>query len=423
VSRSAGTVSGLGRQTACRSRVLVAVFAALVVTMTGCAQDQPALARGAAQERETNSTGTPAQPIANSPTQPVPGGLAKRPAEDSAKAQAPAPQRSDKGSILDQASYQVQAPSDSSVAAKIRAPVNGVATLDEEVRSGIYFLLIAIQRMPEPERSIKRKEVIDKQVQHLVDREVILQEATERFKDHPQVMEKLKEAANKEFEKKVRSVRESQHIKSDEEFKAQLTAQGLTLADLQRQIEREFMAMEYMRNLIMPALDRISREEIEDSYQKHPEEFQVKDSVTWQDIFVDAAKYHDRASARQFASQLAIRARAGEEFKALVKAFDQGDSSYRNGEGYGHLPGQIKPPEAEPVLFKMRAGEVGPIVETGNGFHVIRLIKRQYKGIKPFDTETQRAIKRKLESEVWDREYQRIVSRMKSEASIQIASQ
>jgi parvulin-like peptidyl-prolyl isomerase len=416
------TASGVKNKTVSQSHVLVATFVTFVLGVAGCAQDQPALARAAAQERETTPPGTPAQQISNSPTQPMPGGIAKRPVEESPKTDSSGPQRTAKGSILDQVIYQVQAPTDSSVAAKIRATVNGVAILDDEVRSGIYFLLIAIQRLPEPERSIKRKEVIDKQVQHLVEREVILQEATERFKDHPQVMEKLKEAANKEFEKKVRSVRESQHIKTDEEFKAQLTAQGLTLADLQRQIEREFMAVEYMRNLIMPALDRISREEIEDFYQKHPEEFQVKDGVTWQDIFVDAAKYRDRASARQFASTLAIRAKAGEDFKGLVKAFDQGDSSYRNGEGYGHLPGQIKPPEAEPVLFKMRPGEVGPIVETWNGFHVIRLIKREYKGIKPFDTETQRAIKRKLESEVWDREYQKIVRRMKSEASVQVSS-
>jgi peptidyl-prolyl cis-trans isomerase C len=281
---------------------------------------------------------------------------------------------------------------------------------------------MAIQRLPEPERSTRRKEVFDKQVDHLIEREVILQQAMAKLKDHPQVMDKFKEAATKEFEKKVRSVRESQHIKTDEEFKAALHAQGLTLADVQRQIEREFMAVEYMRNLILPALERVSREQIEDFYRKHPEQFQVKDSVTWEDIFIDAAKYPDRESARQFADRLANRARGGEEFKPLVKQFDQGDSSYRDGEGYGHRPGEIKPPEAERVLFSMRAGEVGPVIETRNGFHVIRLVKREYEGIKPFDTETQRTIKRKLESETWDLEYKRLVARMRSEASIQVSN-
>src|SRR5262249_53005571 len=151
----------------------------------------------------------------------------------------------------------------------------------------------------------KRKEIFDKQIDHLIEREVILQEAMAKLKDHPQVMEKFREAATKEFEKKIRGVRESQHIKTDEEFKAVLKAQGLTLGDVQRQIEREFMAVEYMRNLIAPAMDRIGREQIEDFYNKHPEQFQVKDSVTWQDIFIDAAKYPDREAARQFGERLA----------------------------------------------------------------------------------------------------------------------
>jgi peptidyl-prolyl cis-trans isomerase C len=414
--------------TRCR-RTGISRLAVTLLGLAGCVQDQSIRTAGLGREppqvaKASEPAATPAvKPSGESNTAANPASQSEQPTVSRfQKAEDKTLEQPAQGSILDLISYHVQGPTDGSVAVQIRATVNGVAILDEEVRSAIYPILMAIQRLPEPERSTRRKEVFAKQIDHLIEREVILQEALARLKDHPQVMEKFKEAAAKEFDKKIRSVRESQHVKTDEEFKALLTAQGLTLAHVQRQIEREFMATEYMRNLILPALERIGHEQIEDFYLKHPEEFQVQDTVTWQDIFIDAAKHPNRDAAHQFATQLVAKARAGEDFKSLITRYDQGDSSYRNGEGYGHHPGEIKPAEAESILFRMRAGEIGPIIETRNGFHVIHLVKRDYKGLKPFDVETQRAIKKKLEMETWEREYKRIVARMKSEASIQVSS-
>lgn len=326
------------------------------------------------------------------------------------------------GSILDQVSYTMPAPSDCETAARIRATVNGVAILDEEVREAIYPYLLATQTLPEPERSARRKEIFERELQTLIEREVILDDAFARLKGRPQVVEKLKEAAGKEFDKKVRQMRQRANIKTDDEFKAFLRSQGVTMDGIRRQVERNFMATEYMLNRVMPAVDRVSHEAVKEYYDKHPEEFLIADSVTWQDLFVDSSKFPNRDAARQFAEQLVAKARAGEDFLQLVKQFDQGDSSYRKGEGYGHRRGEIKPPEAEPILFQLRDGEVGPVVPIANGFHVLRLVKREYAGRKPFDEKTQSAIRFKLQNEARDREYKRILADLKRKASIEISS-
>jgi parvulin-like peptidyl-prolyl isomerase len=219
----------------------------------------------------------------------------------------------------------------------------------------------------------------------------------------------------------MRELRKRTNIKTDEEFKAYLRSQGLTLAGVRRQVERSFMAMEYMRNLLIPKIDRIGHEQIQEYYQKHPEEFQLADNVVWQDIFIEAGKFPNRDAARQFALQLAAKARAGEDFQQLVLKYDQGDSSYRNGEGYGHRHGEIKPLEAEEILFKMHDGEVGPVIELTNGFHVIRLAKRDYAGLKPFDAKTQTAVRNKLQNDAWDKEYKRVVASLKRQAAIEVS--
>src|SRR5262249_36479461 len=147
-----------------------------------------------------------------------------------------------------------------------------------------------------------------------------------------------------------------------------------------------FIAMEYLRHLIEPHLSKIGHLQILEYYEKHPEEFQVEDSVQWQDLFVATARHPHHEAARKVAEVLAERVRRGESFVALAKEFDNGDSSLRaNAEGVGRKPGEIRPVEAEKALFSLKDGQVGPLIEMRTGFHVVKVIKRQHAGKKPFD--------------------------------------
>jgi parvulin-like peptidyl-prolyl isomerase len=329
--------------------------------------------------------------------------------------------QAENGSSLDLTAYRGPTPSNGEVAASIRATVNGQVILDEEVRETIYPVLQRTQLLPEPERSARQKQVVEAALQQLIEREVILQDLFARLKERKQALEALQKAAGKEFDKKMKETKKAMHIKTDEELKAFLRTQGLTLQGVRRQIERQFMAMEYMRNQIFSAIDRIGHQQIREYYERHPEEFQVPDSVTWQDIFLDASRYPSREAARQFAVELIAKAKAGADFRQLVTQYDQGNSSYLNGEGYGHRRGEIKPADAEPMLFNMKDGDLG-LVELTNGFHVIRLVKREYAGLKPLDDKTQTAVRNKLQGAVWQREYDRIVRELKRKAAIEIAS-
>src|SRR5262249_33609451 len=128
-----------------------------------------------------------------------------------------------------------------------------------------------------------------------------------------------------------------------------------------------------------------------------------------------------RPDAQRFAEQLAAQAKNGEDFAKLA-VYDNGDSSYRHGEGYGKRRGEIKPTEAEAILFRMQPDQVGPAIEIPTGFHVIRLVKRDYAGLQPFDEKTQAEIRKKIENAVADREYKRLLNELKQKATIEIAT-
>lgn len=315
------------------------------------------------------------------------------------------------------------------VAVRIRAQVNGVPIFDEEVREACFQFLRQTMALPEPDRSAKQKEIVEKGLENLIDMEAILQDLDNRMKGEgprAQFLEKLKQGAKKEFKERERQMKaalakEGITCHGEDELRRALKDRyGISLDFLRRQSERQFMAMQYMRSRIYTKVDRATgHEHIVEYYNDHGNEFDVPDSVKWQDIFIDASRFRNRQEARRHAEEVAAMFRSGVPI-AKILPYDNGDSSYRNGDGFGQRRGEIKPIEAEPALFRLKDGEVGPIIEVPSGFHVIRLVKRTYAGRKPLDEETQKEIRKKIEHEVEDREYKNLLKDIKRQANIEV---
>jgi parvulin-like peptidyl-prolyl isomerase len=308
------------------------------------------------------------------------------------------------------------------VVAAIRATVNGAPILDQEVLAASLSMLQDTRSMAEPERSLRAREIKNRVLDLLVEREVVLQDANSRFGKGPGVkfLEKLKEAAEKEFDRQVvRKAKTAYNLKTDDDLKKFLANQGLSLDSLRRQFQRQFMYQQYLQFLVGPKMDRIGHEAIFEYYRGHPEEFQSQDSVQWQDIFIATARFPSREAARQFAEGLRRRAKAGEDFAALARQHDMGTSSYQGGEGIGRRRGEVRPREVEPFLFQMHDGDVSELVELETGFHLVRVVKREYAGQMGFNEKTQEAIRDKLKNEVFSREAKSIVADMVRAATIE----
>ena len=308
------------------------------------------------------------------------------------------------------------------VAVRVRAQVNGVAILDNEIREACYPQLMAIQSLPEPERDARRADIFRQQLQQIIERELVLQEMTARIGKRKQVMEKIDELAEKEFDKRIRALKaQNANLKTDEDVKKLFQSMGLSLAGFKRQVKRDFIYRGYMREQIFPVVDsEINHQRILDYYGQHADEFQREDRVQWQDIFVDKSKFKDRDEAYRFAEQLVAQARAGADFAKLAAQYDSANFAFSKGEGFGQRKGEIRPTEVEPYLFQMREGQSGPIVELPTGFHVFRLTKREYAGRVPLDEKTQEEIRKKLQVQIAEREWKWIVSDLKKKARIEI---
>src|SRR5439155_24789765 len=92
-------------------------------------------------------------------------------------------------------------------------------------------------------------------LEQLVEREVVVQCALDKLATRrPQALQRLEEAASREFGRKwVRAARASAGLEDAEGLEAALRAQGTSLAEVRRLWQRAFIAQEYLRSRVAPA--------------------------------------------------------------------------------------------------------------------------------------------------------------------------
>jgi parvulin-like peptidyl-prolyl isomerase len=314
------------------------------------------------------------------------------------------------------------APTPGRTVASVRALVNGVPIMDDEVMEAAVTQLAAIHPSSEAEFQAEVKKIKAVVLEQLIDREVLVQDARHKLQmaKRDEVLKQVEKEADEQFQLRIKKLRAS--FKSDEEFNAFLKARGTSLEEQKRINRRIVLAQQYLQSNVMHHVEhRCGHQEVYDYYKAHPEEFQRSDSVQWQDIFIDAAQYPNRQEANRLAEDLAARARSGgaDEFVKLCEQYDNGLAKTKKGAGLGTRREDITPPEAAAVLFELRDGDVGPIVTVPAGFHVIRLVKRTHAGVAPFNEETQKAIKDKLRNEAFVLESKRFVDELKKSAHVE----
>ena len=101
-----------------------------------------------------------------------------------------------------------------------------------------------------------------------------------------------------------------------------------------------------------------------------------------------------KAQKRQQAEQVRTLALQGRKFEELVLNFSEDPGTRRKGGEYTFARG-VMAPEFERVSFAMQANQISRVVETKFGFHVIRMVQRIPKKVKPF-IELQKDIRKHL---------------------------
>ncbi len=200
--------------------------------------------------------------------------------------------------------------------------------------------------------------------------------------------------SDEQFNRWLSAMRKEQNLEDDKRFEQALKQEGMTLSDVRRNVERQFLIQEVQRDEFGGKL-QITEEEARQYYLAHQNEFIDPPSVTLREILVEVPTVNqqgrpavnvgqDDAAAKR-AADIRARVTAGEDF-AKVASEVSAASSKANGGLIGPIATAELSQDLQKTFEKMKPGDVTQPIRTQRGYQIFKLEATKTATQRPFDS-------------------------------------
>lgn len=149
-------------------------------------------------------------------------------------------------------------------------------------------------------------------------------------------------------------------------------------ADLRKALRKQMLA-EKMQDKIVGKI-KVTPSDVKNFYNNlNPDSIPIIDEqVEYQQIVIyPTISEKEKLEAKEKLNSIRERILKGENFATLAVLYSEDPGSAMRGGELGFFSRNDMVPEFSAVAFKLKEGEVSPIVETEYGYHIIQLIERR----------------------------------------------
>ena len=191
---------------------------------------------------------------------------------------------------------------------------------------------------------------------------------------------------------------------------------GMSYEDYKSELKTQAMTNHVIRQEVSGRI-QIKREEAQQYYDGHKDEFQRQERAFLREILVNSDP-GDTASAEKKAKDLSARARKGEKFEELAVANSDSASGPQGGDIGSYERGKLRP-ELESLIWDQPRGFVTDPIALSNGFLILKVEEHQKAGLASFD-EVQTEITSKLFNPRFQPELRRYLTDLRKNAFLEI---
>ena len=191
--------------------------------------------------------------------------------------------------------------------------------------------------------------------------------------------------SDEQFKTILENIKKENQLDSDAAFQAALKQEGMTMADLRKQLERQAMMTNVTRNEVQNKIT-VSEDETRKFYEAHIKEFTTSPTVTLREVMIGATAgaVEAEAAARQKAEDIRARALAGESLEKLAAELSDSPSK-ANGGLIGPFSLDDLSAEVRRTIESLKVGEMTPVLRATNGYQILKLESSTPRDVKPFE--------------------------------------
>ncbi len=167
----------------------------------------------------------------------------------------------------------------------------------------------------------------------------------------------------------------------EKQFEQALRHRGLTLADVQKGLERHNVIQKIVNREIYSKV-HLTDSDLKEYYEGHREQFRIPQQIRLRLLLVrvdPSGLREDWEKGRKKAQELSDRARKGEDFASLAIQFsDDGETRQKGGDTGLLHQGRLPYKELESVAFSHDVSKVSDPIETLYGYVVFKVEEKRH---------------------------------------------
>jgi peptidyl-prolyl cis-trans isomerase SurA len=233
-----------------------------------------------------------------------------------------------------------------------------------------------------------------------------------------------------QFKSWLENMRKEQGLLDDQKFQGALRQEGMTIDDLRKSVERQFLVSRVQQDEVGSKLS-LTEEEARQYYLAHKDEFIEAASVTLREIVIEVASTTKGGEAgvtagaddeaKKEAEAVRARIAAGEDFGKVAAEVSDAASKANGG-----LIGPFALAEVSEALRKtldtMKPGDITQPVRTAQGFQILKLETMKASVTQPFEA-VRDLVADKVYAARQQSEMRKFLGRVRSQALIEWKNQ
>ncbi len=196
--------------------------------------------------------------------------------------------------------------------------------------------------------------------------------------------------------KQLDQIRQQNKLKDLDDLEKAVTSQGINWEDFKSNIRNRLLTQEVIRREVGSHIN-IPHDEAVKYYDDHKKDFVKPEQVALSaiEIKTEGKKESEIPELKAKAQKLHDRVKDGEDFGELAKRFSDGATAQQGGYLGVYKRGELSK-ELEDMVFKLNKNQMTDVIETKQGFLVLKVLEHYDEGDQPFD---------KVENEIMDHLY------------------
>ncbi|QEG20699.1 peptidylprolyl isomerase [Mariniblastus fucicola] len=274
-----------------------------------------------------------------------------------------------------------------------------------------------IPQAPESAKQVQRQKLLTMLTKKFVDQKMLFVDAMGKLPAEANIDDLVKQASNVFNEQVLPQMMESSGVKNISEFDGNLRAQGSSLRQVRTAWAKDQLARQFVQQ-DMKVDQTVTHQEMLDDYLANKEKYAVRARSKWEQVMVRFDKHESRTAAKRKIAELGNQIIYGASFSEIAKKHSDGFRASKGGQHDWTGKGALVLKEIDAAIFELPIGELSDIIESRDGYHIVRVLERTDATHTPF-TEAQIEIQKRIKNDKINAAFEKHLERVRERIPVE----